>query len=295
VTDRRGEPPRSARADSREVQELRAVRQTHPELAAAAEMHLELIELHRRIQSRVPVPALELSTDLLTRHQNEGRPLLHFDRIPLDLTDLRLMVRQTADVLRRFGALEAADYERVHALGRDMDLAATASRWYHSTAGHCGGPAGARSVWHGGESAASDIAGQVLTLAMRPFLARCAEVLQRWRELSLWTHSHCPLCGGEPELAVITAVAERHLICGRCTLQWRFDQVACPYCGNDAPARITSFATEDRLYRVDGCDVCQRYMKAYDTRRSKRPVMPMVDGVLMLPLDAAAMQRGYRS
>ena len=42
---------------------------------------------------------------------------MHFD-----LVDLRLMVRQTADVLRRFGALDEADYQKVQAIGRDMTL-----------------------------------------------------------------------------------------------------------------------------------------------------------------------------
>jgi formate dehydrogenase maturation protein FdhE len=44
---------------------------------------------------------------------------------------------------------------------------------------------------------------------------------------------------------------------------------------------------------VYACDVCHRYLKAYDGRRASRPVMPIVDAVATLPLDAAAMQRGY--
>jgi hypothetical protein len=39
--------------------------------------------------------------------------------------------------------------------------------------------------------------------------------------------------------------------------------------------------------------VCLRYLKAYDGRRAARPVMQVVDGVATLPLDAAAIQRGY--
>jgi formate dehydrogenase maturation protein FdhE len=46
---------------------------------------------------------------------------------------------------------------------------------------------------------------------------------------------------------------------------------------------------------VYACDVCRRYLKAYDARRATRPVMPIVDGVATLPLDAAAIQRGYVS
>ena len=41
------------------------------------------------------------------------------------------------------------------------------------------------------------------------------------------------------------------------------------------------------------CDVCTRYVKAYDGRRATRPVMPIVDSIATLPLDAAAIQRGY--
>jgi formate dehydrogenase maturation protein FdhE len=136
---------------------------------------------------------------------------------------------------------------------------------------------------------------QVLALAMRPFLSRCAEVLQQRPELASWTHAHCALCAGEPDFSVITPAAERHLICSRCALRWKFEPLTCPYCRNSNRARITSFATTDGQYRVYACDVCRRYLKAYDGRRASRPVMPMVDAVATLPLDAAAMQRGYTS
>ncbi len=142
---------------------------------------------------------------------------------------------------------------------------------------------------------ASDVIDQVLTLSMRPFLSRCAEVLQQRPELSLWTHSHCALCGGQPDFSVITPSAERHLICGRCELRWKWESLACPYCRNSERTKITSFATSDGQYRVYACDVCRRYLKAYDGRRASRPVMPMVDAVATLPLDAAAIQRGYSS
>ena len=50
----------------------------------------------------------------------------------------------------------------------------------------------------------------------------------------------------------------------------------------------TSFATPDGQYRVYACDACHRYLKAYDGRRASRPVMPVVDSIATLPLDAAA-------
>lgn len=265
-------------------------------------MHLELLELQRRLQTRIPLPWFELNADILTRHQGEGRPLLRFEDIPLELTDLRLMVRQTSDVLRRFGALDEADYQRVQSLGRDVKLLTVAGQWYQRGAErHIVAAVGFSSLSSQAQpgspeqpqSHADSVVDQVLTLAMRPFLSRCAEVLQPRVELAIWKHAHCPLCGGEADFSVITPAAERHLICGRCALQWRFEPLTCPYCGNDNRALITSFATSDGQYRVYACDACHRYLKAYDGRRATRPVMPVVDTVATLPLDAAAMQKGY--
>ena len=295
VTDPAVRPPRPPRAESREALELQAIRAQHPELAGAVDMHLELLELQRRIQGRVPLPQLDLSEERLQRHQAQARPLLRFEDIPLDLTDLRLMVRQTADVLRRFGALEQVDFDRAQILGRDMQLLDVVGRWYKAAAERHLAVAALSAVPNGNDLGDDTSLGQVIALAMRPFLSRCAEVLQQRTELSSWTHSHCALCGGEPDLAVITPSAERHLICGRCALRWKFESLTCPYCRNSDRSRITSFARTDGKYRVYACDVCKRYLKAYDARRTTRPVMPMVDSVATLPLDAAAMQRGYTS
>lgn len=274
--------------------ELRALKDRQPELADAVDMHIALLELQRRVQGRVPVPWFELGNEKLSRHQAEGRPLICFEDIPLDLTEFRLMVRQTSDVLHRFGALDQADYARMQTLGRDMKLVAVTADWYRHTAERhlvsAGASGGVSREVSAGEPGMLD---QVLTLAMRPFLARCADVLQPRQELALWTHGHCPLCGGEPDLAVITPAAERHLICGRCTLRWKFESLTCPFCRNSDRSRITSFATPDGTYRVYACNACQRYLKTYDSRRAARPVMPVVDSVATLPLDAAAMQRGY--
>ena len=60
-------------------------------------------------------------------------------------------------------------------------------------------------------------------------------------------------------------------------------------CGTGNLARYLS----GEGYRVSACDVCRKYLKAYDGRNASRPVMVAVDTIATLPLDAAAMQRGY--
>jgi len=300
VTDPAARPPRTGRSESREHVELRALRDQQPELAHAVDLQLELLDVQRRVQTRIPLPSFDFNVHVVTHHQAAARPLLRFEDIPIDLTDLRLVVRQTADILRRFDALDEAEFQRIQALGRDEALLAVMADWYRTTAERhvttsvAAAPGGvARAAVTPPAGVASTTLDQVLTLAIRPFLSRCAETVQQRPELAIWLHPYCPLCGAEPELAVITPAAERHLICSHCGLHWKFESLTCPFCRNSDRSRITSFATPDGRYRVYACDACTRYLKAYDGRHSKRPVMPVVDGVATLPLDAAAMQRGY--
>jgi hypothetical protein len=293
VTDEDAPPVRPGRPDTPETSELRALRERQPHLADAIDMHIELLALQRRVQVRIPVPSFDLDGAIMSRHQDEARSLLQFEQIPLEPTELRLVLRQTAEIMRRFDALESAEYESVQTLDREAGLVAVVEGWYRAAAERCvmaAQPAHAEPPPAPDDNGARD---QVLTLAMRPFLSRCAEVLQPRAELALWSHPHCPLCSGEPDFAVITPAAERQLICGRCTLRWKFDPLTCPYCRNDDRSLISSFATSDGQYRVYACNVCKRYLKAYDGRRATRPVMLMLDSVATLPLDAAAMQRGY--
>jgi hypothetical protein len=272
--------------------ELKQLKANQPELVSAVDMQLALLETQRRVQSRVPLPWIQADDEWLRTQCTAGRPVVRFRDIPLDWTDFRLTLRQTADVLRRFDTLERDDYEKVVAVGRDGNLLEPlVIRWYETTSG-------VNDRSNGAARTVEDVSPgfeQVLVLAIRPFLARCAEVLMQRAQLPSWTHGYCPYCGWEPDFAVITPSGERRLICGRCVAQWTLDSYTCPFCNNAERALITSFASRDGRYRVYGCDVCHRYLKAYDSRNASRPVMIAVDTIATLPLDAAAMQRGYTS
>jgi FdhE protein len=282
-------PPRPPRAEPREVVELKNLRTTQPELATAVDMQLALVEMQRRVQSRVPLPWIQADPEWLRAQQVAGRPLVRFSDIPLEWSDFRLTFRQTADILRRFDALESGDYEKIVALAREANaLEPVVTNWYAATSGIDG--ANPRDRIPSDAPATLD---QVLVLALRPFLARSAEALMQRVDLSEWHYGHCPFCGWEADFAVITPSADRRLICGRCVAQWTFPALTCPFCANDDHALVTSFATRDGQYRVYACDVCRRYLKAYDARNASRPVMVSVDSIATLPLDAAAMQRGY--
>jgi hypothetical protein len=273
-------PPRS---EPREITELRRLKDDNPDLASAVDLQIELLQVQRRVQSRVALPSLRLESEHLTGLLASG-PILQFEHLKIDWSDLRFLLRATAAAMRTHEALEERDFRRADALCRDgARLPDIVREWY--TAG------GGSSTSLSEEAAGLE---QVLLQALRPVLTRAADAIMARIDLSEWHKGICPLCGGEPDLAVITPAADRVLICSRCSARWRFHQFTCPFCLNAERSKITSFASRDGQYRLYACDVCERYLKAYDARHASRPVMPTVDSVATIPLDAAAIQKGYR-
>ena len=251
----------------------------HPELAGAAAMQIELLELTRRLQLRVSTPTLP-APRVRQQRLAAGQRVLEFTDLSLDWREVRLAVRQTADILHRYEILERFDHERLAALVRDeAQLAPAVAQWYDAI-----------------KSDASDrppMLDEVLPLALRPFLARAVDVAGRGVDLTVWQRPRCPFCAGPPELGVYATDHQRLLICGRCGGRWEWDATACVFCQEHRASRLPSFLSADRRYRVCACDTCRRYLKAYNAQGASRPVLPAVDAIATLPLDAAATQRGY--
>src|SRR4029077_7304232 len=142
------------------------------ELASAIDMQLALVEMQRRVQGRVPLTRIAIDQGWARSQQAAACPLVRFPDIPLEWSDFRLTLRQTADILLRFEALERADHQRIVALAREGNaLEPWGSPWHHASSG---GEPGADARTREMPDAPAGLE-QVLVLAMRPFLARCAE------------------------------------------------------------------------------------------------------------------------
>jgi formate dehydrogenase maturation protein FdhE len=257
----------------RDVVELKTLAERQPALAPAATLQVDLIESIRRVQGRITTPWIETPAETLTERLAAGQPLLQFAQIAFDWNDVRLLIRQVTDVLRRHEVVDAPTAAALHAIGRSPTLPDVMRAWFDQQ-----------------PVVEVEMLGEVLGWAARPYLQRTAEVLQQRVSLESWTRRVCPVCAAEPEFSVITMSGERQLVCGRCHVRWFFDPIACPYCDNADRTKIKSMATPDGLYRVMICGECSRYIKALDGRKATRPLLPYLDLIATLPLDAAVMQ-----
>ena len=150
-------------------------------MADAADLHLELLDLQHRVRLRVSLPWIDIDGPGFARHRREGRPVLRFEQIPLDVSDLRLTSARPPKC-----CTAAAPWTPTITARAAPALSAavrTGVGWYRA------GLVARTADRHNGAPAASatpedETLDQVLALAMRPFLSRCAEAFQPRPELA---------------------------------------------------------------------------------------------------------------
>jgi hypothetical protein len=276
------------RVEPREIVELRELKVRHPELAPAVDMQIEIVDMQRRVQARVPLPRLSPDRARLATVLKAGRALIRFSDLPIEWSDLRLTIRQAADILRRHDIIDVSDHQAIERLTRDgQALEPSVTRWYQVTARL--DETVPREQALAGAPASLE---QVFLLALRPFLVSSPQTLADAVDLSSWRAGYCPYCGWEPEFAVVAIGGDR-LVCGRCAAEWPAAPSTCPFCRTSDRGHLVSFATPDGRYRVSACNRCKRYLKAYDRKVGGRPLLLAYDTIATLPLDAAAQQQGY--
>lgn len=274
-------PVTPPRPESREVVELRRLRESSPHLAAAIDFQLAILETQRLMQVRVPLPHVAGHDALLSERLAAARRLVEFDDIAFEWSDTRRLVRDAAEVLLRFELIEREEANRTNEIVRDAAaLPALLRRWYDAPVGEVAGEPLAAAV------------SQICLVAMRPYLARCAAAMQTIVQGATGARVSCPVCSGEADFTVWSA-SGRSLVCARCTGRWPFPEEACAFCAETTASARKTFASGSRTYRVEACERCRRYMKGFDERGATRHVILSVDTIATLPLDAAALQLGF--
>ncbi len=134
---------------------------------------------------------------------------------------------------------------------------------------------------------------QAVAFSLAAYLQRGAEAVLPELDLEKWLWARCPVCGGQPNLALLDQErGGRRLICARCDGAWAYVRVGCPFC--QSKEEQTYFPAGEGLYRLYVCPSCKRYLKTVDLRAARRPVYAAVERLLMVGMDLAAQQVGYR-
>ena len=149
------------------------------------------------------------------------------------------------------------------------------------------------TYWNGDTTARDDYLSRAI---LRPY----AEVL-RSRGATLdrpHNQGHCPYCGGPPIISTRRAMPDadagmRLLHCALCGLEWNFNRVRCPACGEEDPQKLPMVRGDAHpAVRIEACETCRRYVKSIDLTQDARPIAE-IDDVVSLSMDLWAMDEGF--
>jgi FdhE protein len=140
-----------------------------------------------------------------------------------------------------------------------------------------------------------DLLGFLVEESLRPSLEVFADRYAEIVNASNWDEGYCPICGREPKIAQLkNDEGEKYLFCGQCGFEWRYPRLKCPFCENEDQQTLAFFTVEDdERYRVDVCNVCNRYIKTIDFRNTKEKPNLDVEDIATLHLDILASDEGY--
>ncbi|MCD6352626.1 MAG: formate dehydrogenase accessory protein FdhE [Proteobacteria bacterium] len=137
----------------------------------------------------------------------------------------------------------------------------------------------------------------LLNETINPVMESYASYFQDKIKEGMWTQGYCPLCGSKPFMGVLKGEeGKRYLICERCSSEWLFIRVKCPYCGNEDQKKLSYFVVEDdEVNRVETCEACRKYIKIIDLRKINYSISYYIENIATLHLDMIALEKGYEN
>jgi FdhE protein len=145
----------------------------------------------------------------------------------------------------------------------------------------------------GADPQAIRVVGQMAAL---PLLQACGRGLAS--ELPpTWWEGYCPLCGAWPVLVEYAGLErKRQLRCGRCGTGWAIPLLRCVFCDETNHENLGYLAPEagEQTRKIEVCDSCKGYLKGVTTVRGLASAAILLDDLSTVPLDVAALERGYR-
>jgi FdhE protein len=257
-----------------------------PQLAETISLYAKLVEAQATVAPGDGRPSLE--RDEALARLGRGEPLFSVEQLEIDakaFADLCSRVGFTLAQSRREFVKQLA---LIHAWLREHadDMGRMATDYLREGRVRRGEEAGLES----------EFLSFIFSNSLRPFLRLKAEQYAELIDDSLWYRNRCPICGGEPDLAALERKSgRRRLLCSRCDFEWGYVRLACPFCGNEDPAELGYYPSEDKVYRLGVCDRCHRYLKTIDLREAKGERLLPAERVLTIGMDFAAQKAGYKA
>ena len=269
-----------------------AVKEERPAYAELLDFYEKLFLAQEAAKAQVQLEPILISEDLLSMKRKEALPLINREDFVIDKRASEALLGEICSVATATNEILAKTATKVaDAVDKGIvDTSALFSRILSEDETNLAEAAQELDI-------DKKILGFLVYSSIRPSLSLCAEQLATYFDKdAIWKRGYCPICGSPPALSILRDEGERSLACSFCGHEWQARRIYCPFCDNEDQKTLHYFfSEEERDYRVDVCDACNKYLKTIDTRRIKHPVYTLVEQISTLHLDMLAQEQDLES
>ena len=251
------------------------------------EVGIRLLRLGIEAQPRIGTVKTHLTRDATSALLMQGKPILAFEDINLDKALLEELFRATVRILVVELPGSHEDSQRLNQLAGNTALLRQVARDYYNET-----PLSATATEHCIDTPLMEAC---ISAALAPFLAAYSEALLELVAQELWRRKSCPICGGSADFAFLESEAgSRWLICSRCSMEWLFQRIQCPYCGTQKHQSLSYRTNSQGIYQLYTCEECRCYIKAIDLRKAGSEVLLPLERILTVDMDRQAGEANYK-
>jgi transcription elongation factor Elf1 len=269
------------------IQRLDGWSRSNTQWPTSIDTGIRLLRLSIEAQPRIGTPRPHLTRDAISSLLMQGKTILAFDNLNLDWSLLEELFREAVRILIGESAGSQENSERLNQLAANTPLLRQVARdYYHDT------PLSATATEHCIDTPLMEAC---ITAALAPFLAAHSEALSELVAQELWRRKSCPICGGVADFAFLEKdQGARWLMCSRCSMEWLFQRIQCPYCGTQKHQSLAYRTNSQGIYHLYTCEECRCYIKAIDLRKAGSEVLLPLERILTVDMDRQAGEANYR-
>ncbi|HEX76609.1 MAG TPA: formate dehydrogenase accessory protein FdhE [Dehalococcoidia bacterium] len=255
-------------------------------LPQVLEFYQKLVHIQDRVGKRVGVPNPRFSDNEISSRIAQGKPLVGFEDLVIDLPLLRKTFREIAAIFAEYQELIGPIPEQLTEPIADQFITQeSAKAWFEGTK-----LPDTVAINNDNET----LFREIIHASLRPLMLSYSVAVIDMVKQEDWRRGYCPVCGGNPDFGFLdNEHRSRWLVCSRCDTEWLFQRLQCPYCGTTDQNVLAYFTDDEGLYRLYVCEQCKHYLKTIDLRQAKSEVLIPLERMYTLDIDKQARELGY--
>ena len=269
-----------------------AIKKLRPAYSKIVDFYEKIFTAQEKSAAKTDIKPAQLADDIISIKAKEKFPLFSLSEFPVDINSSRKLFKKICKIINKSENHMSSAAETIFAANESKKI--DFNELF-------------AALLHDDDTSFGDIAAKLNTdrdalafityNSIKPSLSMFAESASKYFDKdNSWDKGYCPVCGNSPVISTFESDGKRFLTCSFCWHKWAATRLFCPFCENkDSKSLHYLFSEDEKEYRIDVCDRCNKYIKNIDTRIIDRFVYLPLEQIATLHLDIMAKEKGFES